>query len=461
MVEQFSLFSDTSGNGASLDTLSSIIDRADTIYIKKLAVNDWEWTEDPDKHQGGVFIPHKDRDSGFFPELYAKTRAEGHPILESFFEIVWPTVDVTKRARLVHYTSKGQETHLTGIPKTVFAGLPPASLLVIGRKTGVLPEDLHYSAMVANSGSPEFDYLTDLFEIGPSFRSGLFVPARTEQTFLERIAGFTGEAVAAYRRGTLDAFAVSHESIPPTKEMAAMARALYMDRVGLPDLNPFNLDSPGDIVREISRGVEYELFREYELRFRSMQLARIILAAEPAGSITVEKVLMNLITGFHEIDRTLLSASQQRKSRAGYSFEHHIQQMLADGKIPHDVQVIMEAKKRPDFVLPTYKFFKDKARPKDHALVLSAKTTLRERWKQVLNEIKNCDLYLATVDEDIAANAIEDMNSTGIVLVVPESLKKSDTTVYGKHGNVITFRDFFRHEIKANRFPVWAQLGMV
>lgn len=444
-----------------MDSLPSVIDRADTVYIKKLAVNDWEWTEDPDKHQGGVFIPHRDRDSGFFPELHAKARTEGHPILEAFFEIVWPAADVTKRARLVHYTSKGQETHLTGIPKAVFSGLPPASFLVIGRKNGASPKNFHYSAMVANSGSPEFDYLTDLFEIGPSFRSGLYVPARTEQTFFERIAGFMGEAIAAFRRGELEAFAVMHETIPPTKDMAAMARELYMNRVGLPDLNPFILDLPGDIVREISRGVEYELFREYELRFRSMQLARIILAAEPADSITVEKVLVNLITGFHEIDRALLSASQQRKSRAGYSFEHHIQQMLADGKIPHEVQVIMEAKKRPDFVLPTYKLFKDKARPKDHALVLSAKTTLRERWKQVLNEIKNCDLYLATVDEDIAANAIEDMGSAGIVLVVPESLKKSDSTVYSKYSNVITFRDFFRYEVKSRRFPVWAKLGMI
>src|SRR5690606_10546857 len=121
----------------------------------------------------------------------------------------------------------------------------------------------------------------------------------------------------------------------------------------------------------------------------------------------------------------LLSAAQQRKSRAGYSFEHHIEAMLIAGNCPYEKQVVIEAKKRPDFILPTLELYKDPSRTKAEALVLSAKTTLRERWKQVQQEIKNCDLYLATVDENIAANAIEDMAEQGIRLVVPESLKNS------------------------------------
>jgi hypothetical protein len=95
------------------------------------------------------------------------------------------------------------------------------------------------------------------------------------------------------------------------------------------------------------------------------------------------------------------------------------------------------------------------------ALVLSAKTTLRERWKRVGQEMKNCDLYLATVDENIAANAIEDMASQGIVLVVPEGLKNSDTTEYKKQASVISFVSFFNSEIGTVRWPLWVGRGLV
>jgi hypothetical protein len=157
----------------------------------------------------------------------------------------------------------------------------------------------------------------------------------------------------------------------------------------------------------------------------------------------------------------MLSAAQQRKSRAGYSFEHHIEAMLIDGGIPFQKQVVIEAKKRPDFILPSLALYDDGARTDREALVLSAKTTLRERWKQVHAEIRNCDLFLATVDENIAENAITDMASQGIRLVVPESLKNSDTTEYKRQESVISFEKFFSAEIKEVRWPLWEARGLI
>lgn len=84
-------------------------------------------------------------------------------------------------------------------------------------------------------------------------------------------------------------------------------------------------------------------------------------------------------------------------------------------------------------------------------MVLSAKTTLRERWKQVAMEKFNCALFLATVDDRVSSAAIDDMNNQGIHLVVPESLKKSKETCYNGKLNVITFREFFDKEISAKR----------
>ena len=229
---------------------------------------------------------------------------------------------------------------------------------------------------------------------------------------------------------------------------------------GFKNMDPFAIAKPGDVIRAISRGVEYEIFKELQMRGRVVELVRLVLGDNPKD-VTPEKALRSIIVEFPKIDALLLSAAQQRKSRAGYSFEHHIEAMMIDGGVPFEKQVIIEAKKRPDFILPTRALYDEAGRSNKEALVLSAKTTLRERWKQVRQEMKNCDLYLATVDENIAVNAIEDMAAQGIVLVVPESLKNSDTTEYKKQTSVISFDNFFKSEIGTVRWPLWAGRGLV
>lgn len=101
--------------------------------------------------------------------------------------------------------------------------------------------------------------------------------------------------------------------------------------------------------------------------------------------------------------------------------------------------------------MPSLVVLKSETRKFNEALVLSAKTTLRERWKQVTMEKFNCALFLATVDDRISSVAIDDMNHQGIHLVVPESLKKSKETCYSKKTNVISFREFFDDEIFIKR----------
>ena len=107
--------------------------------------------------------------------------------------------------------------------------------------------------------------------------------------------------------------------------------------------------------------------------------------------------------------------------------------------------------RRPDFVLPSLVVLKAQKRAFEEAMVLSAKTTLRERWKQVAMEKFSCALFLATVDDRVSAAAIDDMSTQGIHLVVPESLKKSKETCYNDKANVITFREFFDEEISSKR----------
>ena len=126
-------------SGTDADLLARLFDRADQVLVKKLSNNDRDWARHKNKHQAGVYIPHEQRDGGFFPALQAKERKEeGAEIREVYFPTVWPQLaDEEKLTRLVHYTSKGQETHMTGLPKEAFAELLPASFLVMGR----MPDD--------------------------------------------------------------------------------------------------------------------------------------------------------------------------------------------------------------------------------------------------------------------------------------------------------------------------------
>lgn len=63
-------------------------------------------------------------------------------------------------------------------------------------------------------------------------------------------------------------------------------------------------------------------------------------------------VVSQLVVGFEGIYReVMLSAVQRLKTRSGYSFEHHVEQMLCDGSVPFDEQRFV-GNQRPDFIRP-------------------------------------------------------------------------------------------------------------
>jgi hypothetical protein len=162
-------------------------------------------------------------------------------------------------------------------------------------------------------------------------------------------------------------------------------------------------------------------------------------------------MVTSVVRGFPLLDAVFLSASQQRKTRAGRSFENHLARTLKDGRIRFEEQAVLGGR-RPDFVLPSKRVLGlRESRPFIEALVLSAKTTLRERWKQITHERFNCAIFLATVDDRVSRSALDEMQAAGIGLVVPESLKTSKETFYKGHANVISFRDFFDSEVKDHR----------
>jgi hypothetical protein len=112
-----------------------LLSTAEVLLVKKLSRNDRSWSWDHDgTHQAGPYIPSRERDGGFFPDLALKARKEGEAdIHEAFFMTFWPQTGETLKSRLVHYSGKGEETHLTRVSKQAFQNLGPASFLIMGK----------------------------------------------------------------------------------------------------------------------------------------------------------------------------------------------------------------------------------------------------------------------------------------------------------------------------------------
>lgn len=419
------------------------IGKSRRLLIKKLARNDYRWADSSKNgHQNGPYIPREIRDSDFFPPLENINKEKTH-IYEAHFHTLWPATGEIKRSRLVHYSNKGAELHLTRVPKSEFAGLTPASLM-IGGELQESANNIHYWFMVVDSASAEGELLEAMFDLGADFHYGLFNPADALKIRKDETEQLVEELSVALKNGTLAAFIASVSKMPAPEVLAAEAQSAFLQKHQLEDLSPYKIATPGDALMQISRDIEYSLYKRAERRYRAAEVIRILTSSGTSD------IVSSVVRGFPDLDATFLSASQHRKSRAGRSFEQHIARLLRDGRIAFEEQAVTGGR-RPDFVLPSLVALKARKRTFEEAMVLSAKTTLRERWKQVTLEKFNCALFLATVDDRVSAAAIDDMKNQGIHLVVPESLKRSKETCYNAKTNVITFREFFDEEISSKR----------
>ncbi|MFZ4535011.1 type II restriction endonuclease [Propionivibrio sp.] len=418
------------------------ITKSSRLLIKKLSRNDCSWADDRlNGHQNGVYIPREIREAGFFPTLRNENPKKPH-IYISKIKTFWPATGEIKESCLRHFSNKGTEMHFTVVPKDEFAGLTPASLLV----GGLLQEpigDSKYWFMTIDSASEEAELLETQFDLGVEFHCALFEPKEVFKIQIDETEELINELNEAIRTGILERFVALLSRMPTPEYFALEAQRRFLCLNGLELLDPYAITCPGDALMTISRDIEYALYKRAERRYRAAEVIRII---NNRGSDLVTSVVL----GYPELDATFLSASQQRKSRAGRSFEQHIARLFRDGCISFQEQAVMGGR-RPDFVLPNLITLKSNKRTFNEALILSAKTTLRERWKQLVMEKFNCALFFATVDDRVSDEAISDMNKQGIQLVVPESLKNSKEACYAGKSNVISFREFFDSEISTKR----------
>jgi hypothetical protein len=119
-----------------------------------------------------------------------------------------------------------------------------------------------------------------------------------------------------------------------------------------------------------------------------------------------------------------LSVQNRRKSRAGYSLEHHLTALLKARGMRFERGVETENRNRPDFIFPGQKEYRDAAFDPTKLTMLGAKSTCKDRWRQVLSEASRIKhKHLITLEPGITKNQTDEMKAKHLQLVVPVAIQ--------------------------------------
>jgi hypothetical protein len=144
------------------------------------------------------------------------------------------------------------------------------------------------------------------------------------------------------------------------------------------------------------------------------------------------------------------SFAQSRKTRAGGSAQYHIEFILDElgYKGLYERQRVLNG--TVDFLFPSFEMWqKDRRR----CTVLSVKRTLRERYKQVFEELsatRGLVLYLLSTQteseaqKDITQEKVQRLNEQNVYLIVRDEIKQGR---FSQEANVLGFTDFFCKEL--------------
>ena len=170
---------------------------------------------------------------------------------------------------------------------------------------------------------------------------------------------------------------------------------------------------------------------------------------EYALFMAVEKQLYSpeLTTPFQDVEKLVGFANtvlNRRKSRAGKSLENHLAKIFDINTLPYSAQKNTEGNKKPDFIIPSIELYHDSSYSADRLVFLGAKTTCKDRWRQVLNEAaRTPHKHLFTLQQGISPNQLQEMKDENLTLVVPE--KHLSTFPPEHRGNILTLKDFISH----------------
>jgi hypothetical protein len=187
---------------------------------------------------------------------------------------------------------------------------------------------------------------------------------------------------------------------PTTRIFSELARK------SLPDVSA--LDNP-DLALLAWMEREELLFRRLERRIVAERIANGFLSA---GDADVDGFL-----GFS------LSVQNRRKARAGQALENHLEALFKANGIRYARGAETENRNKPDFLFPGQAEYRDASFDPASLTMLGAKSTLKDRWRQVLSEATRIpEKHLLTLAPGISENQTDEMRAKGLQLVIPSNL---------------------------------------
>lgn len=370
-------------------------------YCKFLAANDTGYTG---AHQAGIYVA-----KNAYKVLFDESGIRGEN-KDKWVDIKWQD-DFTTRSRLIYYgRSTRNEYRITQFGR----GFPFLRVEHTG-DLFVLIKNFRddYSAYVLET-EDEINSFLEAFGMTPTDTGGIIQKENIRLDQKEEIA--------------LSHFVESlQDDFPASIEMSAMARKI-VNEVYDHEEN-IVLDPDGKLISWIE--MEYKLFRKIEyIRYGEMITK---------GFSSVEL--------FIEVANMVLN---RRKSRAGKSLEHHLSAMFDGNSLEYTAQPKTEGNKRPDFIFPNEALYHDMGYPPEKLVFLGAKTTCKDRWRQVINEADRIrKKHLFTLQQGISASQIDEMTAENIILVVPDQYINSYP--YEKRGAIWTLRKFIQYAKEKTR----------
>ena len=151
------------------------------------------------------------------------------------------------------------------------------------------------------------------------------------------------------------------------------------------------------------------MFRRLERRIVAERIANGFLSA---GDADVDGFL-----GFS------LSVQNRRKARAGQALENHLEALFVANGIRYARGAETENKNKPDFLFPGQAEYRDDCFEPAKLTMLGAKSTLKDRWRQVLSEaVRIPEKHLLTLAPGISENQTDEMRAKHLQLVIPRQL---------------------------------------
>ena len=370
---------------------------SERIFCKFLSAND---TGETGGHQSGFYIPKNS-----VPLIFDTPGIKGQN-KEEFNKIKWQD-DFETDAHFKYYgQGTRNEYRITGFGRN-FPFLKPdytGSLVVILKQ-----KDSSYKGYVLET-EDEIEYFLDYFGITPTETNCLL------NTVLPSLDEKENIAIQEFIKTLTTDF--------PTSEQMSLAAQRIQNFVFDHEEN-IQL-RPDDKLLDWTE-VEYRLFR----------------------AIEHERYGVLIKNGFSDVEKFIELANQvlnRRKSRAGKSLEHHLSSLFTGNSITFTPQAVTEGNKKPDFIFPSVESYHDASFPVDKLASLAAKTTCKDRWRQVLNEadrLRSKNKFLCTLQQGISSAQLEEMKSEKVVLVVPEKYIKTYPEKY--QNDIWTVKKFIEY----------------